>query len=152
MYVNERSVTVEWGDCDPAGIVFYPRFFAMFDASTGALFAAVSGMTKYQLLRHYDVVGFPMVDTRAKFTIPSRFGDVIRIRSQATALRRASFDIAHTILRGDAVAVECTETRVWAGRHPDDPERIRGVPLPDELVAQLTNGPSNKNNGKNHET
>lgn len=30
MYVNRRRVTIEWGDCDPAGIVFYPRYFAMF--------------------------------------------------------------------------------------------------------------------------
>ena len=34
MLVNRRIVRIEWGDCDPAGIVFYPRYFAMFDAST----------------------------------------------------------------------------------------------------------------------
>ena len=141
MHVNERTVAIEWGDCDPAGIVFYPRYFAMFDASTGSLFAAVSGMTKFELLRHYDVVGFPMVDTRAKFAIPSRFGDVVRIRTQVTAMRRSAFDVSHTILRADLVAAECWETRVWAARHPDDPDRIRGVPLPPELVRQLTDGP-----------
>ena len=142
MYVHDRSVTVEWGDCDPAGIVFYPRYFAMFDASTGALFAAASGMTKRQLLAHYGSIGFPMVDTRAKFILPSRFGDVIRIRTTATELRRSSFDISHTILRGDDVAAEATETRVWAAVHPDDPERIKGVPIPDLLVQQLTHGPN----------
>ena len=30
---NARTVRIEWGDCDPAGIVFYPRYFAMFDHS-----------------------------------------------------------------------------------------------------------------------
>ena len=40
MLVNRRRVRIEWGDCDPAGIVFYPRYFAMFDASTHALFEA----------------------------------------------------------------------------------------------------------------
>ena len=40
MLVNRRTVRIEWGDCDPAGIVFYPRYFAMFDASTSYLFEA----------------------------------------------------------------------------------------------------------------
>ena len=31
---NSRALRIEWGDCDPAGIVFYPRYFAMFDHST----------------------------------------------------------------------------------------------------------------------
>ena len=141
MFVNTRTVTIEWGDCDPAGIVFYPRYFAMFDASTGALFAAALGMTKFQMLRHFDVIGFPMVDTRAKFTVPSRFGDVVQIESQVTALRRSSFDVSHRILRGDTLAVEGFETRVWAGKHPDDPERIKAVALPEELVERLREGP-----------
>ena len=34
MASNARTVRIEWGDCDPAGIVFYPRYFAMFDHST----------------------------------------------------------------------------------------------------------------------
>ena len=34
MFSNRRTVRIEWGDCDAAGIVFYPRYFAMFDAST----------------------------------------------------------------------------------------------------------------------
>jgi 4-hydroxybenzoyl-CoA thioesterase len=145
MFEHERSVTVEWGDCDPAGIVFYPRYFAMFDASTAALFHAVTGMTKFELLRHYGVVGFPMVDTRAKFAIPSRFGDVIRIRTRVTALRRLSFDVSHTVMRGEASAIEGSETRVWAARHPDDPDRIQGVPIPSDLIERLTKGPAANN-------
>ena len=40
MFSNRRKVHIEWGDCDAAGIVFYPRYFAMFDASTHHLFEA----------------------------------------------------------------------------------------------------------------
>jgi len=32
MLKNTHTQTIEWGDCDPAGIVFYPRYFAYFDA------------------------------------------------------------------------------------------------------------------------
>ena len=40
---NTRKVRIEWGDCDPAGIIFYPRYFEIFDASTSALFERALG-------------------------------------------------------------------------------------------------------------
>jgi 4-hydroxybenzoyl-CoA thioesterase len=139
MFVNRREVTIEWGDCDPAGIVFYPRYFAMFDASTAALFKAALGMAKFEMLQQFGIIGIPMVDTGAKFSIPSRFGDVISIESRVTAFRRSSFDVAHRVLRHDgALAIEAHEIRVWAGRDPDDPERIKGVAIPGEVVAKLS--------------
>jgi len=141
MFVNRRAVTIEWGDCDPAGIVFYPRYFAMFDASTSYLFSAALGMTKFDMLRRFEVIGYPMVDTGAKFFIPSKFGDVITIETQVTAFRRSSFDVEHRVLRADGqVAIEAYETRVWAARHPEDPDRIKGVPIPDEIFTKLSAG------------
>ena len=53
MLTNTRAVRIVWGDCDPAGIVFYPRYFEMFDASTTALFERALGMTKYQFTNAY---------------------------------------------------------------------------------------------------
>jgi len=133
MFVHRREVTIEWGDCDPAGIVFYPRYFAMFDASTAALFAAALGYNKFEMLSRFGIVGFPMVDTGAKFLHPSKFGDVITIESQVSALRRSSFDVAHRVFRGETLAIEAHETRVWAGRDPDDQARMKGVAIPDEV-------------------
>ena len=118
--------------------MFYPRYFEMFDASTAHLFAAVLGMTKREMLLRHDDVGFPMVDTRARFHVPSAFGDAVRIESQVTQFRRSAFDVTHRILKGDAVAVEGFETRVWVGRHPDDPARIKSKPIPEEIVAALS--------------
>jgi 4-hydroxybenzoyl-CoA thioesterase len=142
MYLARRRVTIEWGDCDPAGIVYYPRYFAMFDASTAALFTAVTGMHKRAMLGHYDMIGFPMVDTRARFMVPNRFGDVVTIETQATDLGRSSFGILHRMIRADGtLSIEATEKRVWAGRDPDDPERITGMAIPDTVRAALTGGP-----------
>jgi 4-hydroxybenzoyl-CoA thioesterase len=139
MFVNRRDVTIEWGDCDPAGIVFYPRYFAMFDASTAFLFKAALGYTKFEMLRRFDIVGIPMVDTGAKFSVPSKFGDVITIESQIAEFRRSSFNVSHRVFRaGGVLAIEAHETRVWAGKHPDDPDRIKGFPIPEEIVAKLT--------------
>jgi len=138
MFVNRRSVTIEWGDCDPAGIVFYPRYFAMFDASTAALFAAALGYDKFALRKRFGIVGFPMLETSAKFTAPSRFGETVTIETTITRFGRSSFDVAHKLLRGDAVAIEASETRVWAAPDPDDPDKIRSAPIPAEVIDALS--------------
>ena len=54
MLVNTRLVRIEWGDCDPAGIIYYPRYFAFFDASTSALIERALGMNKRDYLKKYD--------------------------------------------------------------------------------------------------
>ena len=134
--IHRRALTIEWGDCDPAGIVFYPRYFAMFDASTAALFAAALGMPKIAWTKRFGILGIPMVDTRASFSIPSAYGDEVVIESRVTAFRRSSFDIHHRLLKADgAVGVEGFETRVWTARDPADPARIRATPIPAEVVA-----------------
>ena len=138
MLVNRRDVEIEWGDCDAAGIVFYPRYFAMFDASTAYLLEAALGMKKIAWTKKFGIVGIPMVDTGAKFIVPSRYGDVITIETTATAIRRSSFDIAHRVFKGEELAIEARETRVWAGPHPDDPDRIKGMEIPQEVVAALS--------------
>jgi len=137
MLKNNRVVRVEWGDCDPAGIVFYPRFFAMFDASTTALFERALGMTKYQFMKHYDFVGYPMVDTRAKFIIPARFGDDVVIESTVREFRRSSFDVEHRLLKDGALAVEGFETRVWTSHDEKDPNKIISAAIPDEVIARF---------------
>jgi 4-hydroxybenzoyl-CoA thioesterase len=140
MLVHKRDVEIEWGDCDAAGIVFYPRYFAMFDASTAYLLEAALGMKKIAWTRKYGIVGIPMVDTGAKFIVPSRYGDVITIESQATDIRRSSFDIAHRVFKEGELAIEAHETRVWTGRDPDDASRIKAVALPPEVVEALSRG------------
>ncbi len=136
-FSHSRDFAIEWGDCDPAGIVFYPRYFAMFDWSTALLFGAALGMPKAKFVKHYGIVGIPMVDTRAKFHIPSSFGDLVRIESRVEKFGRSSFDVAHRLMKDDALGVECWETRVWVGRHPDDPERIKAVPIPPEVIEKF---------------
>ncbi len=137
MLVNRRDLEIEWGDCDAAGIVFYPRYFAMFDASTAYLLEKATGMKKIAWAKKYGIVGTPMVDTGATFKIPSRYGDVITIETTAGAIRRSSFDVTHKVFKGEALAIEAHETRVWAGRDPQNPDRIKGFPIPDEVVAAL---------------
>ena len=137
MLTNTTNILIEWGDCDPAGIVFYPRYFAWFDACTAGLFAA-TGLPVHQMFRTYGLAGVPMVDTRARFIVPSKFGDEVRIESTITEFRRSSFDVRHQLFRGDTLAVEGFETRVWTICDPANPDRIKSQAIPAEVIARFT--------------
>jgi 4-hydroxybenzoyl-CoA thioesterase len=78
-----------------------------------------------------------MVDTRARFLAASRFGDDVVVESSIVEWRRSSFDVQHKLFKGDAVAVECLETRVWAVRSKADPEAIEGQAVPDDVIARF---------------
>jgi 4-hydroxybenzoyl-CoA thioesterase len=139
MFVHRREVQIQWGDCDPANIVYYPRYFAMFDDSTSVLFEA-AGFSKRDLVLRYGLVGIPMVDTRAKFYIPSTHGDWITIESRIEGIKRSSFEVKHNVFKGEALAIEAFETRVLVGRDPANPDKLKSAPFPPEMVAKFTNG------------
>jgi 4-hydroxybenzoyl-CoA thioesterase len=135
-FVNQRSITIEWGQCDPAGIVFSSRFFEIFDQSTWELFEAALGVKRHELAGAYGIVGIPLVDVKANFIEPVKFGDGITINSRVSEFRRSSFDVEHRIeLNGD-IAVEGSETRVWAARDKAT-DRISSVPVPTSVLAQF---------------
>jgi 4-hydroxybenzoyl-CoA thioesterase len=133
---NSRKVRIEWGDCDPAGIIFYPRYFEIFDASTSALFERALGLTKFQLLKTFDFAGYPLVRTRARFIRPTRFGDDVTVDTHVK-FGRASFEIEHRLSLNGETCVECSETRVWVVRDPADPGRIKAHPIPDAVLAKF---------------
>jgi len=138
MFTTRRTVRIEWGDCDPAGIVFYPRYFAMFNHSTELLIERALGMKKYALNQHYGLGGYPSVATKARFLIPTRYGDDVEIESSFTKVGRSSFGIQHRLSLNGALAVEGNETRVWAVRDPSRPAGLRAQPLPEEMATRFS--------------
>ncbi len=137
MLTSRHQVTIEWGDCDPAGIVYFPNYFRYFDGSTNALFLRALGFNKYEMMKKYDIIGIPLVDVGARFIVPSVFGDVVTIELTVAEIKRSSFRMEHRLLRGDTLAVEGRETRVWVGRDPDNPEKLKGKPMPADVIARL---------------
>ena len=127
---NTRTVRIEWGDCDPAGIIFYPRYFEIFDASTAHLFEAALGITKFQMFKTLEFAGFPLVRTHARFLKPTRFGDDVTVESKIV-FGRSSFDIEHKLSLNGELCAECSEKRVWVIR--DAEGRLKSHPVPDEV-------------------
>ena len=95
-FTLRRQLTVEWGQCDPAGIVFNSRFFEMFDASTWMLFATALGVKTARINDTFGII-LPLVDARANFIKPAKFGDDIEIATRVSEFRRSSFDVEHKI-------------------------------------------------------
>ena len=141
MLTNTRKTRIEWGDCDPAGIIFYARYFDIFDVATTVLIERALGMRKIDYLRTYNFSGHPLVETRARFRLPTRFGDEVSIETAVVACDRSSFKIEHRLTHAGALAVEGFETRVWVVRDADDPRRLKAQAIPADVVARLTQAP-----------
>ena len=137
MRVHRKQIHVEWGDCDPAGIVYFPRYFEYFDACTNALFES-AGLPKPELLRSYGIMGIPLVEAHARYIAPSSFGDTVLVETCITEWKNSSFSVQHKLYRGEILAVEATEVRVWTVRTGSDPKRIESRPIPREVIERFT--------------
>jgi 4-hydroxybenzoyl-CoA thioesterase len=126
---------VEFGHCDPTRMVTTKHLFEYFDNGTWSLFEAALGVARRDFL---DVFGIlPLVDVRLDCRKTIRFGEEIEIASRVAEFRRSSFDVEHRVSSGGELAVLGGETRVWAVRSKNDPEKISACPLPDEVVARF---------------
>jgi 4-hydroxybenzoyl-CoA thioesterase len=137
MFTNRIRIRVEFSDCDPARIVFYANYFRWFDNCTSALFRAV-GLPLKELFQARGVIGIPVVEARARYIIPSGYGDELVAESCVSEWRKSSFVLNHRFLCNEGLAMEGWETRVWAGAHPTEANRMKGVPLPEDIVRLLS--------------
>jgi 4-hydroxybenzoyl-CoA thioesterase len=135
--VNRRTLKIEWGQCDPAGIVFYPQFLMMFDACTGELFTR-TGLSASEMRRKYSILGMPLIEQGAKFLKPCLFDDAIVVESEVEEWGRTSFTVRHRILNQGQLAVDGFEKRVWASADPNQPGKIKPQPIPPEIIAVLS--------------
>ena len=126
-------VQLEWGDCDPAGIIFYPTYFRWFDAATWNMFAAAGYHAKR--LRA-EGRAMPLVAADCEFKSSAEQQDRCEVRSRIVRWGAKSFVIRHQVVRDDGMLLALgSETRVW-GRHVDGPgSPLKGQPITEELKA-----------------
>ena len=109
------EMTIAWGDCDAAGIVFYPNFFRWFDTSFQHLLAA-KGLDQRSLTGRFGIIGTPLADAGARFIRPATYGDVIAIDSHISDWSEKRFTVAHVVHRGTDTLAEGHELRFWGTR------------------------------------
>jgi YbgC/YbaW family acyl-CoA thioester hydrolase len=88
---------VRWGDCDPAGIAFFPRFFEWMDLASHAL-AQEMGISRAQTLGPASY-GFPAVQAQAEFLSPALLYDELEIRTTVPRVGRTSLHLRHEVVR-----------------------------------------------------
>lgn len=138
MLTNTRTVRIEWGDCDPAGIIFFPNYFRIFDHATAMLFETALGMTKFEMFKRLDFTGWPLVRTQAKFIKPTRFGDDVTVVSKIV-FGRSSFEVEHKLSLNGELCAECSEKRVWTVR--DAERRLKSHPVPEAVLEKFRLSP-----------
>jgi 4-hydroxybenzoyl-CoA thioesterase len=133
-----RQHRIEWGQCDPAGIVFAPRYLDMVTENTILLFEVAGLPPKKTMLDSEASAGYPMVDVSARFFRPTTFGDVVTIETAAPAFGSSSFTIEHRIIFEGRLCVEVTEKRVWTIKDATRPGGLRAERVPDAVRALFT--------------
>ncbi|HYD82141.1 MAG TPA: thioesterase family protein [Paucimonas sp.] len=91
------DIPVRFGDCDPAGIVFYPRYFEMFNGVVEDWCARELGLSFREMhLRHG--MGLPTVHLETDFTAPSELGETLRAELAVEKIGGASLLVAIRLL------------------------------------------------------
>lgn len=101
-------VRVRWGDCDPAGIAFYPRFFEWMDVCSDELHRLLG----IKRTGAGDLRGLPLVEVQAEFLSPAFVEDELEIRAWVTAVGRTSLSLRYEFVRlADGVTLARTRER-----------------------------------------
>ena len=124
-------VTVQFGDCDPAGIVFYPQYFVLFnelvedwfDQGLGVAFARLHGEQKR---------GVPVRRLECDFLSPSRIGERLTFTLAVKKIGGTSLTAGVEAAAGGIVRVRATLVLVYLSL-----ETQRPLPFPDDLRAKL---------------
>jgi len=125
-----RIMPIEFNHCDPAGIVFYPRYFEMVNSVVENFFADVVGYS-FARMHTGDVhAGVPTVSIRCDFKAPSRLGDKVPFTLTVTSVGRSSLGMRIVAAVGGETRLETENTLVWI-------EGGRAAPWPDEIRARL---------------
>ena len=127
------SVRVEFGDCDPAGIVWFPNFFRWIDAASRDFFVQCGVPPWRATEQSWGVIGTPLVDPHSRFLLTASYDDMLQIHTSIVEWRAKSFVQRYRVMRAHEVIMECDEVRIFAGRRTDPPGAIRALPIPPQI-------------------
>jgi 4-hydroxybenzoyl-CoA thioesterase len=129
------NVNVHFGDCDPAGIVFFPNFLRWMDAASLVFFMDCGVPPWHELVKERGIVGTPMLEINTRFMKSVTYGESITITTWVEEWRKKVFVQMHRVMRGDELICEGREVRAFVKRDPDDPDRLRAIPVPEDIKA-----------------
>jgi 4-hydroxybenzoyl-CoA thioesterase len=118
---------IEWGDCDAAGIVFFPNYFRWFDAAFQRLLKS-RGHTQATLAAAYDIIGTPLVDAGASFRAPARYDEELLVTVAITEWKRSTFRVTYRGMVGERHVLDGHDVRAFVGRDAAGKLSSRTIP------------------------
>src|SRR6476469_758096 len=103
------EVQVQFGDCDPAGIVFFPNFSRWMDAASLHFFVSNGVQPWRELVKTTGIVGTPLLEIHTKFIRPATYGETIQIHTSVIEWKAKVFIHKHLVMRGDTLLCEGLE-------------------------------------------
>lgn len=136
--LTEHQVDVQFGDCDPAGIVFFPNFSRWMDAASLSFFMQCGVPPWRELEKTRGIVGTPLLEVHTRFIKSVTYGECILITTEIEEWREKVFVQRHRVMRGGELVCEGRETRVFVRRDTEDRDRLRAIPVPEDIRALCT--------------
>ncbi|EPC01854.1 hypothetical protein L861_19580 [Litchfieldella anticariensis FP35 = DSM 16096] len=128
-YITRRKVRFQ--HCDPAAIVFYPRYFEMINSVIEDYFAEVVEVD-FRAMHVERHVGVPTVSIETHFHAPSHLGDELEFSLEPTAVGTTSLTLSIRACCGDEARLSCQSTLVFV-----DMDSGRPIPWPDAMRQRL---------------
>jgi YbgC/YbaW family acyl-CoA thioester hydrolase len=120
---------IEWGDCDEAGVVFYPNYFYWFDCTFQRLLRD-RGLSQRELMRRFGVVT-PRLDAGARFRRPATYDHTLQIEAVVESWEAKRFRLAYKLSVDDRAVADGFEVRAWAKK--DASGGMSGWPVEEEF-------------------
>jgi len=109
MTVHHCVYSVSFGDCDPAGIAYYPNIFRWVDTTFHDWLRQFGGHAA--LCTQLGAAGLGLMDATARFRSPLHDGDSLTVTMTALSWSKRSLTLRYAGRVGDRLAIEATETR-----------------------------------------
>lgn len=126
-----RPHRVRFGECDPAGIVFYPRYFEMVTELQEDWFSDGLGIDHRDLHMVRGLIT-PTAHLECDFHRPSRLGDLLDCVWDVDRIGGASLHCRVALRHKDELRVEVRLVLVFCDRGTGRP-----VPIPDDIRAAI---------------
>ena len=131
-----HKIRVMFSDCDPAQLVFYPKYFQWFDIATQKMFNELD-MEWSKFWPERGIAGLPLVDASATFKGPARMDDEIEIETWVDEWKGKIFIVRHNVIKDGEVIVEGKEVRACVVKDPNSSKGFKAVTFPKDVIEKF---------------
>ena len=125
-----------FSDCDPAQLVFYPKYFQWFDIATQKMFNELD-MEWSKFWPERGISGLPLVDASATFKGPARMDDELEIETWVDEWKGKIFIVRHNVIKDGQVIVEGKEVRACVVKDSNSSKGFKAVTFPKDVIEKF---------------